>query len=267
MRFSHFHKQFLISWLIIFAGVMIFCFTSPQYLLASDQDLSGSMLLIKTSDTTNTFVTISKEEIKKIVSNFIAQKIISQPETVTIKDIWVSNDVKLPSGTITYQCMLPDDSNSGRKVTIPVVFMVNGVYQKKIWAQAEIESLKTVVVTNRPLPRDHIITVDDIQLQKMEVRGLPAKIITRCEEVIGKKTKNALNANVVLIENCVELPPLVKCGDAVFIIAESGVLKISAMGEAREKGSQGQRIRVLNYDSKKEIYARVVNSKTVTVDF
>ena len=267
MRFAQLHNQFLMSGLIIFVGVIGFCYPSLHYLLASDQDVSRSMTFIKKSDNTDALVTISKEEIKKIVSNFISQKITGQQDTITIKAIWVSNDVKLPAGTITYQCMLPDDSNTAKKVSIPIVFMVNGVYQKKIWAQAEIESLQTVVVTNKALPRNHLITADDIQLQKMEVRGLPSKIITRCEEIVGKKTKSALNAQMILNEDLIEFPPVVKPGDAVLIIVESSMLKISALGEVRETGAQGQKIRVLNCGSKKEIYARVVDSNTVKVDF
>jgi len=51
------------------------------------------------------------------------------------------------------------------------------------------------------------------------------------------------------------------------MIAESDGLKITALGEVRERGRRGERIRVVNLDSKREIYARVLDSKTVKVDF
>jgi flagella basal body P-ring formation protein FlgA len=72
---------------------------------------------------------------------------------------------------------------------------------------------------------------------------------------------------VVLRTDLIELPPLVRRGNVVVIIAESDVLKVTALGEVKEKGRRGETIRVVNLSSKKEIYARVVDSNTVKVDF
>jgi len=51
------------------------------------------------------------------------------------------------------------------------------------------------------------------------------------------------------------------------MVAESGGLKISTQGEARQRGAKGDRIKVMNLDSRKSIYARVVDRNTVRVDF
>jgi flagella basal body P-ring formation protein FlgA len=59
----------------------------------------------------------------------------------------------------------------------------------------------------------------------------------------------------------------VKRGDVVVIIAESAGLKITALGQVKKKGRLGDRIPVMNFDSKKVLYARVVDSNTVKVDF
>jgi len=53
----------------------------------------------------------------------------------------------------------------------------------------------------------------------------------------------------------------------VLIIAESEGLKVTALGKAKEKGRRGEMIRVLNIDSRKSIYARVLDSSRVKVDF
>lgn len=70
-----------------------------------------------------------------------------------------------------------------------------------------------------------------------------------------------------LNSDLVELPPLVKQGDVVMIAAESETLRVSALGQVKEKGRRGERIRVLNLDSKKEVYALVVDGTTVKVEF
>ena len=51
------------------------------------------------------------------------------------------------------------------------------------------------------------------------------------------------------------------------IVAESGNLRITALGEVRSTGKVGQQVRVLNMDSQKTIMAQVVDGRTVRVTF
>jgi len=51
------------------------------------------------------------------------------------------------------------------------------------------------------------------------------------------------------------------------VVAESEALKITTLGEVQESGHRGERVRVMNLDSKKSLYARVLDSNAVKVDF
>jgi len=51
------------------------------------------------------------------------------------------------------------------------------------------------------------------------------------------------------------------------IIVESDGLKITTLGKVKEKGRKGDMVRVENIDSNKGIYARVLDSSSVKVDF
>jgi flagella basal body P-ring formation protein FlgA len=53
----------------------------------------------------------------------------------------------------------------------------------------------------------------------------------------------------------------------VVIIAESSGFIITTLGKVKKKGRLGESIPVMNYDSKKILYARVLDSSTVKVDF
>jgi flagella basal body P-ring formation protein FlgA len=53
----------------------------------------------------------------------------------------------------------------------------------------------------------------------------------------------------------------------VTIIARLEGLKITTLGEVKRKGRQGERIPVLNIDSRKVIFARVIDANTVAVEF
>ena len=58
-----------------------------------------------------------------------------------------------------------------------------------------------------------------------------------------------------------------KKGDNVTILAESGPIRITDMGQAKQDGAVGNKITVLNLTSKKIIMAEVMNPNLVKVIF
>ena len=211
-------------------------------------------------------IEISRKKIESLVSDFIRQNIINDLADATIKDIRVAESVKLPAGRITYFVKPPRNSDISGKIPLTVNFEVNGKFYKRIWATATIEVLGNVVVTKKPLGRHKPITEDDIEVQRLDLTNLPSDVITDPEVILGQRTRRSIGTRTVMRSRLVEFPPLLKRGDVVVIIAETGGLKITALGEVKKKGRLGERIPVINFDSKKVLYARVVDANTVKVD-
>jgi len=186
---------------------------------------------------------------------------------VRIKKIQVPERVILSKGRIAYKVAAPRSRQLMGNCSLAVDFSVNGHSQKRIWARAQVEVRGPVVVTRKPLGRYKPITEDDIELQTMDLANLPSNVLTDPEAVLGKRTKRAIGAQTPLRANAVELPPLVKRGDLVMIIVKTNGLKVTARGLVKKKGRLGERIPVVNVDSKKVLYARVIDSNTVEVDF
>lgn len=213
------------------------------------------------------FIEIDPEKIKALVSDYIAKNLINNLSDARIKDIQVSETLKLPGGRITYSVEPSRNSDLAGKIPFTVNFDVNGKFYKRVRATATVEIFTHVVVTRKPLGRHKPITEDDIEMQKMDLAKLPANVITDAEVVLGQRTRRAIGSRTVLRPNLVEFPPLVKRGDVVVILAETGGLKITALGQVKKKGRLGERIPVMNFDSKKVLYARVLDSNTVKVEF
>ena len=213
------------------------------------------------------YVEIGIPKIKKIVTDYIRQNIPPDNGMVRIKAVHVPDRVMLSKGRITYKVAAPRSRPLMGNCSLAVDFSVNGHSQKRMWATAQIEVLKPVVVTRKPLGRYKPITEDDIMLQTLDLANLPSNVLTDPEAVLGKRTKRAIGAQAPLRADVIELPPLVKRGDMVTIIVESKGLKVTARGLVKKKGRLGERIPVVNVDSKKVLYARVVDSNTVRIDF
>jgi flagella basal body P-ring formation protein FlgA len=234
----------------------------------SHVDLSTVVLEVPQNiEVARSAVIIEEKELKQMVSDFILRNISQGNKTFRIKEIRVPQRVILPKGRVAYQVAAPHNGELMGKCSIAVDFSVNAQPQKKVWATATIEILGPVVMTCKPLGRHKPITEDDIKLQTMDLSDLPRDVITDPAAVLGKRTRRAIGALTPLRADLIELPPLVKRGDLVVIIAEANGLKITTLGQVKKKGRLGERIPVVNIDSKKILYARVIDANTVKVDF
>ncbi len=211
---------------------------------------------------------VSEIKIREVVMAYIAQVLPLQQNGIRVKDIQIRKEVVVPKGHITFQVEPPANSDFCGKTPFSVSIFVEGEFERKIWAVADIEILKEVLVTTKPLKRYREITEDDIEVREMDMAELPSQTLTDYGDILGKRARKNIPLNTVLRADMIEFPPLVKRGDMVVVIAESAGLRITAMGIVKEReGRLGERIRVENVDSKRSIYAQVVDSKTVKVDF
>ena len=213
------------------------------------------------------FVEIPGEDIEKLVLNYIYKRSPWERNKIKVKSIQPGKQVVLPKGKIGYRIKAPKNMALLGKIPLSIIFDVNGSFKKKLWITADIEVTTEIIVTKRRIKRYKEITEDDIQSKKMNLAVLPSNIITNPELVLGKRAKRTINANVALRTDLIELPPLVRRGDIVSIIAESDGLRVTAMGVVKERGCKGAMVRVVNLGSNKKIYARVIDSNTVKVDF
>lgn len=209
---------------------------------------------------------INPEKIKSLVSDYIMKNLINNMPDARIKEIQVFETLILPEGHITYNVKPSSNSDMMGKIPFTVSFDVNGKFYKRVWATATVEIFTNVVVTQKPLGRHKPITEDDIQLQRMDLAKLPSDVITDPAVVLGQRTRRAIGSQTVLRSNLVEFPPVLNRGDVVVIIAETGGLKVTALGQAKKKGRLGERIPVINFDSKKVLFAQVLDGNTVKVD-
>ncbi|MFZ0243746.1 MAG: flagellar basal body P-ring formation chaperone FlgA [Desulfobacterales bacterium] len=212
-------------------------------------------------------VEISEEQIRQIATDFIKTSGIWGAAEVRVAELTISGDRTLPEGRATYRVLPPRHMRSLVTVPLSVVFEVAGRFEKTIRATARIEALAPVVVAARPIGRLKPIDSDDLKLEKMNLAELPDSVMTDADEIIGMRARRNIDAGDILRPDLIEMPPLVKRGDMVMIVAESRGIKVTATGEVKGDGLRGERVKVVNLDSNKRFSARVVDKKTVMVDF
>jgi flagella basal body P-ring formation protein FlgA len=138
---------------------------------------------------------------------------------------------------------------------------------RTLWVSANLRRARPVVVANRTLPIGHRIGRGDVSTEIREGWRNHENLYERAEEVVGKKTWRPVSKGACVKSFHVRDRRDMGRGDAVVIVAESGTIRVQAPGELLESGNPGDRVRVLNKASGKEVYATVVDANTVVVSF
>jgi flagellar basal body P-ring formation protein FlgA len=211
--------------------------------------------------------TIGFEEMSKMLENHL-QKMIQDPnKKVEIRDFRGYEKITLPRKNLSCRIFLPEQAVRGGSIAGTMVFYANGQEVKRIRISAWVDIYGDVVVVKHYLKRQQAIQEDDVQVVRKNFSLLPQDVVTDVKEVLGKRTTLAVNNLEVLRLNMLEVPPLVKKGDRVIILFENDLFKITALGEVKEGGRKGDKVKLVNLSSKKEVCGRVMDANTVQVDF
>ncbi len=210
---------------------------------------------------------VSDAEIRAAVEAYIQTHAPWKAEQMKLRPIGYNQSHKLPPGKVSLQVVAPKHTDWLGAVPFQVRLLVDGQAVKRTSVSAYIEVWQEVVLAAKPLGHNQPIRREDLELQSMNMAGVPANAIVSLDQVIGRRANRAIAVNSILRADQVDLPPIVRKGDVVQVLAESAQLKITTQAVAQENGGVGQKIQVMNVASKKNVHARIVDAQTVKVDF
>lgn len=220
-----------------------------------------------TQQTTQTAQIIKPAQIRAAVKHYIDRHAPWDTEQMVVKKIKFNRTISLPPGKVALRVSAPKHTDWLGAIPFSVGVAVNGQRKTGLTVPVNIEVWSDVIMTTKPLGRFEPIDRDDLQIKKMDLARVPSNALVNVDDVIGKRANRNIAANCILRNDHVEMPPLIKRGDLVEVVAESPMLKISVKAMAKENGRQGDRIKVVNLRSKKTLYALVVDGQTVRVEF
>lgn len=207
------------------------------------------------------------ERIRTAVDGAIRSRMPWNHEDVTVSDIQFDESVQLPVGKLTYRIVPKRHEDYLGSTILALHLFVNGEPVRKLWVNATISVMSDVVSVVRPLGKHQHIGLEDIGVQRRDLAGLGSETIRSVNDALGKRTTRMIYPGTVLRASMVDQPPVVKRGDIVKIIAETGTMTITATGIVKQQGRKGEMIRVMNTGSNRVILARVTGPDAVAVDF
>lgn len=131
---------------------------------------------------------------------------------------------------------------------------------------ADIEVWRNVVVLRDHIGRGERITDSSLVLQQRNIADLQRGYFTSFEQVINNVSKRSLRAGAAVNPSMINLPILVKRGQAITLRAKRVGFSVDMKGLALKKGRQGEKIKVKNSSSGKVLYGTIITPDLVLVD-
>ncbi len=183
------------------------------------------------------------------------------PPTVTASRL--DRRLRLPECSQPLETFSPPAGRKLGRTTVGV--RCTGPRPWSLYVPVRVSLLADVVVMARNLARGAVLSRGDLMLAKKDLARLRGRFFERPAEVVGKVLKRSLQQGQVLQSQHTVTQKTVKKGSKVIILARSNAIEVRMPGRALSNGATGERIKVRNIQSKKEIEATVVSPGLVRV--
>ena len=207
------------------------------------------------------------DTIKSVVRAYIEKNMSWPGGAVRIEFPDRVSDVSLTGERITYLVRSRRNKAFIGNCVFSVSFYRNGVFIREKTVRARLDVSMGVVVSTRTLLRNIKIASNDVKLAKKWFDRIPLNIISNLDDVVGKRLRTSIKPNTEVTRNMVRNISVVKRGKPVKIVFENDSMRITTIGLSEQDGALGDLVRIKNVSSKKTIYARVMGSSLVRVEF
>ena len=211
--------------------------------------------------------TLTAEEIKQGATDFLFRTLPWEKEQLEIEIFYHGGKITLPSGEkfLIYKGR-GGTKNVGR-IPITLEIKVDGIFQKRIGINSRVMVSQEVVKTTRQIKKGELFTTDNIHIETIKTERQLGNTIKKIKDALGYEAVNYLPNGRPLLRRSMKKPALGSKGNKIMILAQRGGMKITTPGILKEDGYEDAMVQVLNIESKKIIYGRLVDSNTVKVNF
>ncbi len=114
----------------------------------------------------------------------------------------------------------------------------------RVYLGVTLHTVEHVVVATRPLSRATVLGPDDLGVVERELGALPGGFYRRPEELYGTLTSRMVGTGEILTPALIDVPPVIRRGQQVTVIARHGALEVRQAGVALADAGLAQRVRV-----------------------
>lgn len=203
------------------------------------------------------------DTIRDAAEQHVLDEMPSGDAEISVEAGSIDSRLRLAACMQPLETFAPYRRKNASRITVGV--RCNDTTRWTLYVPVSVSRMEEIVIARRPMSRGAIINADDIRLEKRDVARLHRGFMTSLEQVTGKRVKRNIQANGVITPERITIQHAVKKGNLVTILARIGSLEVRVKGKALDSGAIGERIKVRNSSSERELEATIVARGTVKV--
>lgn len=170
-------------------------------------------------------------------------------------------------GDVTYSVieMYPDFKPLGN-IIIPIQVYVNGEEKEKLFLRTKVSVYDRIVVAKKRMKKGDIIGTVEAVIEERDVATLNQTVIRDIGMVLGKESRTFIPLENPIYDWMIKEKNYIKKNAKIKILLSSTDISIEVKGEALQDGMLGEKIKVKNLTSGKEIEGYVSGTDEVKVE-
>lgn len=185
--------------------------------------------------------TFSAERIENAIINYLKSQ---SNEDIDIEIIQNIKPISFAENSVS--ASLSHSFNEFKGLGFVVIeFKKDGKTLLKEQIRVKIKKFRTLPITKRVIRIGEIIQKDDIEISKVDVSSTnESELVNNIDNLYGKIARNGIPKGSVIKKNDITNEILIKKGQIITIVAQSGAVTIKTLGTALQDGGIGDMIRV-----------------------
>jgi flagella basal body P-ring formation protein FlgA len=206
----------------------------------------------------------SHADIRGTAQSFMDAFISSQHQgRSTVKLGLLDSRLRLKACSSPLEAFMPPGGRVMGNTTVGVRCSDSGGWN--IYVSARVDVFGPVLIARQPLARGTAVQDSDLELVERNLADLPYGYYSDSQPIAGMLAKRTIAGASVITPQMLQAPKLVKRGQRVTVIAESGALSIRSVGKALGDGKSGDTVRVRAEGSQRVVDGVVVSQGVIKV--
>lgn len=210
-------------------------------------------------------VTLTQDQIEAVYREYLQSHCGWSAEELAIDRVVVAGLAVVPAGELSVDVKPVKDGMCLGNVVLNVDYTVAGEKVRSLRVAGKVSLVRRVFQARTVLAKDSILQLDDLEEVRMNVGDDPNRYPANPEEVEGKQLRRHLQPGEAIENRDLIRPLVVRRGDPVTIFYDMPGFRLTAKGVVKENAGVGERIQVINANSKRSITCLVLDEKTVAV--
>lgn len=205
--------------------------------------------------------------LRELLIALVSERAGVDPSQISVPSL---NDFRLPAeqaAAAVVDLSVHENEDFSGPTPVTIVMKRGDTELKRGVVTVSVRRPRRILVAARRLGRGEVVDAGDLAWREVPEAQAPREAFDDPEQIVGRTAARNISEGQAWRPDLVTDPPLVARGELVRVQIQSGALRIDALGEARSDGHIGQRLRVLNPDSKREIVGILAADGVVHVHF